>query len=120
MTQTERSGDRSEPMQTTVGEIDTAEALQQAINVAPDGVQTDIILTDGFSIDTVITIPEGKEISFDLNGKTLTVTENFTGRPFKIEGALIVEGDGTIDTTSAKETYGVFDNYGVLTVLRHL
>lgn len=102
-----------------VVEVDSADALQKAVENAEDGVETTIRLVDNISEMTtsqIVTIPENKSIILDMNGKKLTVSDDFEGRPFRIEGTLTVVGDGIVDTESAHNAYGVFDNYGSLIV----
>lgn len=102
-----------------VVEVDSADALQKAVENAEDGVETTIRLVDNISemaTSQIVTIPENKSIILDMNGKKLTVSDDFEGRPFRIEGTLTVVGDGIVDTESAHNAYGVFDNYGSLIV----
>ncbi len=102
-----------------VVEVNSADALQKAVKGAKDGVETTIRLVANISemaANQIVTIPENKSIILDMNGKKLTVSNNFEGRPFRIEGTLTVVGDGSVDTESAHNAYGVFDNYGSLIV----
>ena len=112
ITETEKAADG-------VVEVNSADALQKAVEDAEDGVETTIRLVGNISemaTSQIVTIPENKSIILDMNGKKLTVSDDFKGRPFRIQGTLTVVGDGIVDTESAHNAYGVFDNYGSLIV----
>lgn len=93
-----------------------AAALEEAIANAPDGQETVITLESSLELTETIVIGENKQIKLDMNDQTITVSDNFTGRPFTINGALSVTGNGTIDTTNCQTAYGSFDNYGSLVI----
>lgn len=102
-----------------VVEVDSADALKKAVEDAEDDVETTIRLTQDISdmtTDQMVTIPENKSIILDMDGKKIAVSDDFEGRPFRIEGTLTMVGDGLVDTESAHNAYGVFDNYGSLIV----
>lgn len=88
---------------------DEGDTLQSKINNASDTVT----LTQNYAED--ITIPAGKNITLDLNGKTLT---NKTGHTITVEqgATLTINGEGTVDNVthakSALVNYGevVLDN----------
>ena len=97
------------------------ETLQEAVNAAADGEETTIRLIDNISnlsTDAIVTIPAGKVIVLDMGGHSITVSENFTGRPIVNEGTLTVKGSGVIDS-SASETggYGAINNTGTLHII---
>lgn len=72
----------------------------------------DIQLANG----QVLTIT--KKVDLDMNGRTITVSSDFVGRPFEIRstGTLTVHGNGVVDTSASNSGYGSFNNYGTLTV----
>lgn len=97
------------------------ETLQEAVNAAADGEETTIRLIDNISnlsTDAIVTIPAGKVIVLDMGGHSITVSENFTGRPIVNEGTLTVKGSGVIGS-SASETggYGAINNTGTLHII---
>lgn len=92
--------------------------LQEAIDHAPDGaVVTMLGDINGVTADSIITFPAGKSLVLDMNGKFITVSPDFTGRPVVNEGVLTVTGDGTIDSSaSTANGYGAINNKGTLTI----
>ena len=82
---------------------DEGDTLQSKINNASDTVT----LTKDYTED--ITIPAGKNITLDLNGKTLT---NKTGHTITVEqgATLTIEGNGTVDNITHGKAALV--NYG--------
>ena len=95
--------------------------LKADIAAAPaNGTETRVELTDnitGFTTDDIITIQEGQNIVLDMNGYSITVAGDFTGRPLVNYGTLTMTGDGTIDSSaSSTGGYGAIDNYGTLTI----
>ena len=103
-----------------IGDAEYA-TLQEAVNAAADGEETTIRLIDNISnlsTDAIVTIPAGKVIVLDMGGHSITVSENFTGRPIVNEGTLTVKGSGVIDS-SASETggYGAINNTGTLHII---
>ncbi len=89
-------------------------ALISAIENAEDGKKTVVQIGANMQLTETILIGENKNIVLDLNGKTITVSDNFTGRPFTNYGTLEVVGNGTVDTSASQTAYGTFDNYGSL------
>lgn len=92
--------------QTQVAKIgeDSFASLQAAIDVAEAG-QT-ITLASDLSVDTeTYTIGAGKSVVLDMNGKTITVTDNKQGTSsaanyelfYIVDGDLTVTGNGTIN-----------------------
>ena len=92
--------------------------LQEVIDHAPDGsVVTMLGDIKGVTADSIITFPAGKSLVLDMNGKSITVSPDFTGRPVVNEGVLTVAGDGTIDSSaSTANGYGAISNKGTLTI----
>ena len=95
--------------------------LAEAFAAATNG-QTVKLLTD-IVIDTeTYTIKDGVSITFDMNGKKLTVTDNRDLRTcyelFYIYGELTVKGNGTIELTATNndtnwaKSSGIFHNRG--------
>ena len=102
-------------------------SLQAAINAAVNG---DVItlLEDSEETETV-TVPAGKEVTIDLNGKKVSMIDssNATAALIKNNGILTIkdtsaEGTGTLtfktDTPSAANAYAsnTISNYGVITI----
>jgi hypothetical protein len=111
-----------------IGETSFA-TLSEAIAAATAG-QT-ITLVANFSVDTeTYTIGAGKSVVLDMNGKTITVTDNKQGTSsaanyelfYIVDGNLTVTGDGTINLTSTHNRAwnamsAIFHNRGgVLTI----
>ena len=62
-------------------------------------------------------IAAGKTVELDMAGHSITVPDDYEGRPIKNEGTLTVTGNGTIDTSMSENGgYGAIDNFGVLTI----
>ena len=91
-------------------------SLQEAFDAVEPGTATKVVLEQSFVADSVITLAEGKEVTLDLNGKTITVTSGFTGRPICNNGTLTITGEGTMDTSASTTAYGSVDNYGTLVI----
>ena len=95
-------------------------ALKQAIEAASDGKETTVTLAGdiaGMTTEQIINIPENKNIILDMEGHSITVASDFTGRPIVNKGTLTVTGNGTIDASASKTGgYGAIDNYGTLTI----
>ena len=95
--------------------------LKADIAAAPtNGAETRVELigniTD-FTTDDIITIQEGQNIVLDMNGYTITVADDFSGRPLVNYGTLTMTGNGTIDSSvSDAGGLGAINNYGFLTV----
>ncbi len=73
---------------------------------------------EDLTTDGIVTIPEGKAITLDMAGKTITVdSKSFKGRVFINKGPFLITGNGTIDTSLAGANgWGPVDNYGTLTI----
>lgn len=91
-------------------------SLQEAFDAVEPGTATKVVLEQSFVTDSVITLAEGKEVTLDLNGETITVTSNFDGRPIRNDGTLTITGEGTMDTSASTTAYGSVDNYGTLVI----
>lgn len=100
---------------------DAYTTLKNAIAAAPtDGTETAVKLegdiTD-MTTDQILTIPEDANIVLDMQGHSITVNSEFSGRPFVNQGTLTVTGDGTIDSSnSAEGGLGAINNQGTLTI----
>ena len=95
------------------------DALMQAIEAAPDGEETTVVLTGditGMTTDQIITIPEKKNIVLDMDCHSITVASNFTGRPIVNKGTLTVTGDGVIDSSASETGVGAINNQSILTI----
>ena len=95
--------------------------LKADIAAAPvNGTETRIELTGnitGFTTGDIITIQKGQNIVLDMNGYSITVADDFTGRPLVNYGTLTMTGDGTIDSSdSMYGGLGAINNYGTLTI----
>jgi len=84
-----------------------------------------IVLQNNITIDTeTFTVADGKKITLDMNGYTITVTDNSTKNYelFYIYGEMVVTGKGTIELTATNNrawnaSSGIFHNRGgVLTI----
>ena len=84
-----------------------------------------IVLQNNITIDTeTFTIADGKKITLDMNGYTITVTDNSTKNYelFYIYGEMVVTGKGVIELTATNNrawnaSSGIFHNRGgVLTI----
>ena len=95
------------------------DALMQAIEAAPDGEETTVVLTGditGMTTDQIITIPEKKNIVLDMDCHSITVASNFTGRPIVNKGTLTVTGGGVIDSSASENGVGAINNQNILTI----
>lgn len=103
-----------------VVKVADAGALKFAVENAADGVETTIRLTEDIEdlkTEDIIVIPADAKIILDMNGKTISTTNDFVGRPIKNNGYLTVTGKGTIDSSlSDSDGYGAIDNYGELVI----
>ena len=74
------------------------------VNELKTAVQTSGTIIIGndmeFSEDDIVTIPQGVTIVLDMQGHSITVDSDFTGRPIINRGTLTVTGNGTIDSLS--------------------
>lgn len=77
--------------------------LQADIAAAPvNGTETRIELTGnitGFTTDDIITIQKGQNIVLDMNGYSITVADDFYGRPLMNYGTLTMTGNGMINSS---------------------
>jgi len=98
-------------------------SLADAWAAAQDG--DTIVLQNNIAIDTeTFTVADGKKITLDMNGYTITVTDNSTKNYelFYIYGEMVVTGNGTIELTSTNNRAwnamsAIFHNRGgVLTI----
>ena len=73
-----------------VMKVATADELKSAVEQAADsGVETTIQLTEnieGLKTKDIIEIPADAKIILDMNGKTISTTNDFVGRPIKNNG----------------------------------
>ena len=95
--------------------------LKADIAAAPaNGTETRVELTGnitGFTTEDIITIQKGQNIVLDTNGYSITVADDFNGRPLMNYGTLTMTGDGTVDSSASNTGgYGAIDNYGTLTI----
>ncbi|MBR2014459.1 MAG: hypothetical protein IJ998_03445 [Alistipes sp.] len=93
--------------------VASAQDLQEAINNAPTGEETNITLTDDIDLNDLfgntraaetntVTLAKGKKLVLDLNGFKLTGTDN-TAKNYGLiqnNGDLTIVGPGTIETTA--------------------
>lgn len=96
------NGSKFDIVQKIVAEVNGTEYtnLQDAINNAPSG--SELVISDDFIADPVI-IPAGKELTIDLNGKTIAVNGNNQGVWATVNGKLSLEGAGYLgDATHNK------------------
>lgn len=106
--------------------VTTADQLKKAVEGANSGAT--VRLGSDLVIDTadgIVTVPDGVELTLDLNGKSITVGKQFSGRPIVNNGSLTVTGKGTIDSSASEvsgssgETsggYGAINNFGDLKI----
>ena len=72
--------------------VTTAEALQEALNAGGE-----VMLGDSITLTKTIVVPEGGDVTLDLNGRTITSTLETA---FKLtKGELSVTGGGAINAT---------------------
>ena len=91
-------------------EVSTPTALVAAL--AKGGV---VVLDDNIEVDATVVIPEGAEVTLDLNGKTLTGTMHKNdGAVVKNQGTLTIT-NGTISSTADNGGSAIM-NAGTLTV----
>ena len=97
------------------------DAVVTDVNGLKTAVQTSGTITIGadmeFSTEDIVTIPQGVTIVLDMQGHSITVDSDFTGRPIINNGTLTVTGNGTIDSSASKYGgYGAINNFGTLTI----
>ena len=111
------------PYVAQVGEV-RYQSFANAFNAAVENKAT-ITLLENITIDSeTYTVADGKAVVLDMNGKTITVTDNKTSNYelFYIYGGMTVTGNGTIELTSANNRgwnamSAIFHNRGgVLTI----
>lgn len=91
-------------------------AFLTALTNAADKTIT-IKLLDNIQVSGSVPIAKGQTVTLDMNGKSITVPDNFSGRPIVNEGTLTVTGNGVIDSSmSASGGYGAINNKGTLTI----
>lgn len=101
-----------------VVEVDSADALQKAVEDAEDGVETTIQLKNDVILSKAMMVNEDQIIILDLNKHEITVTSDFSTRIFTNYGNLTIQGNGTVDVTNAGANgYGTVNNFGTLTVV---
>lgn len=81
------------PVMAMAEEVTTAENLQAAVTNGGE-------VTLGDNITASITIPAGRTVTLNLNGKTLKNEDGKDTITVELGGILIVEGDGKVDNTS--------------------
>lgn len=92
-------------------------SLAEAITAAGTKGTVKLLANIELSTADIVTVAEEQTIILDMNGKSITVTEDFSGRPILNYGDLTVTGNGTIDVTNATQnSAGLIDNYGTLTI----
>ena len=109
------TGDNSQP-QPNQG-VTTSDALKNAIDAAVDGVETTVTLGVDIVLDIALSIPAGKMIVLDLDGKTLSIST--TEDVIDNSGTLTVKNGTVAAKDDGKNTAGVaIDNLtgAVLTV----
>lgn len=95
------------------------QSLSDAVSAVPaDGTQTTITLTADLEASEPAQVNAGQVITLNMNGHTITVTSDFTGRVLHNYGTLTITGTGTMDVTNSHSTgYGAVNNFGTLTVV---
>ena len=94
--------------------VNTVEEFKAAVATSGTVVLDEDLI---FSTDDITAVPANVTLVLDMNGHSITVATNFTGRPIVNNGILTVTGDGTIDSTKSEfGGYGAIDNYGTLTI----
>ncbi len=69
------------------------------------------ILTEDVTLDGTVTIPAGKAVEINLNGKTIkNKAENTATDVFVVEegGRLIINGEGTVEAVSGNDGYAIY------------
>lgn len=96
--------------------------LKDAFAAVPfDGTETVVRMLDDVEMisDDIVTVQESQNAVLDMAGHRITAaSDGFKGRPVVNRGTLVVQGDGTIDVSGARENgWGSIENYGTLTVV---
>ena len=76
------------------------------------GVLKDFIMNS----DEIVTIPEGKDVTLDMNEKTATAASDFSGRYIINNGKLTITGDGTFEDAGSADYRGPVTNNGTLII----
>ena len=92
-------------------------SLAEAVAAAESGDTVKLLQNITMDTNDIVTIPAGKTLTLDMDGKSIETSSNFAGRPLVNEGTLTVTGNGTIDSSMSEEGgYGAINNKGTLTV----
>ena len=80
------------------------DTMYTSLQAAVDEAQEDdvIVIENSFELGTIVTVAKGKKITLDLNGKTITGTDN-TEKNFSLidnRGDLTITGNGTMTLTA--------------------
>lgn len=90
------------------GTVETEDELKLAASVGGDWK-----VADSFTSSSVVTLPAGKTMNLDLNGKTVTFSVEYG---FANKGTLNVSDSSENKTGKLSGTYGTIDNYGAFTL----
>lgn len=92
--------------------------LSSALDAAPaDRTKTVVILETDIEVTEPMNVVSGQNITIDLNGKKITVSDTFSGKIITNYGMLSITGNGSIGVSEDKTGFtGVVDNYGELIV----
>ena len=94
--------------ETLVNEVNSAAALSSVL----DNVAEEAYIRLGASFKADVVIPEGKTVTLDLNGKTIT---NVTNHTITNYGTLTVKGEGVVDNVTHQKC--ALFNLGTATLL---
>ena len=88
---------------------DNTEELVNAFANAPAGENkmTNIVLNDDIEVDNILNIASGRNINLNLNGKTITVSENSKADPVfetTANSTFTLDGNGTVEIDNAYTT----------------
>lgn len=88
---------------------DNTEELVNAFANAPAGENkmTNIVLNDDIEVDNILNIASGRNINLNLNGKTITVSENSKADPVfetTANSTFTIDGNGTVEIDNAYTT----------------
>jgi len=86
--------------------VRTAADLQEALNKGGK-----VILANDIAVDNYVTIPEGKVVTLDLGGNTLSSS---TGTVIRNEGSMELVGSGTVESSAA--AYAIRVQKGEVTI----
>lgn len=99
------AGDPSDPSASAVALVNGKECatLEDIVDAIAAADKADVKLMDSVEFDEVLTIDAGKVVNLDMNGKSITVSSDFSGgRPITNNGTLTVTGNGTIDCSGGR------------------